>query len=104
MAVINRREHRQTERYEFFRYTIEGVIYRVQITCYDYKYTEGCHLFAWSLNQGYHENTAYKVAGDLIYRGVSIKELWDEVESVLGEKTPIPEDLKKIQPFIANQT
>jgi len=93
-------------------FIVKGALYRIQVKVWNYEEhdflsetkstNDGLNVVCHSLEQSYHKNTAYWIAGDLIYNGISLKEAWEEVRLHVGN-VEIPEELKELQPFITQQ-
>jgi len=96
-----------TKKNEDYAYVIKGAIYRCKISIIDWgKDVEDRDRFritVYVMEQSYHKTTAYAIAGECVYLGVSLKGAWDEIQSHVG-KAQMPDELKELQPFIAEQT
>jgi hypothetical protein len=96
-----------SKNHEDYAYVIKGTLYRCKVSIIDWvKYVNDRARFdiaVYVLEQSYHKYSAYRIVGDCVYRGISLKGAWDEVESYVGS-VEMPDKLKQLQPFIAEQT
>lgn len=95
-----------SKNYEDYAYVIKGTLYRCKLSIIDWGDRDDRARFdiaVYVLEQSYHKYTAFRIVGDCVYRGISLKGAWDEIESYVG-KVEMPDKLKQLQPFIAEQT
>jgi len=96
-----------TKKNEDYAYVIRGAIYRCKISIIDWgkdvEDRDRYRITVYVMEQSYHKTTAYAIAGECVYLGVSLKGAWDEIQSYVG-KVQMPDELKELQPFIAQQT
>lgn len=102
MSHIRRADHK----HEDYAWIIRGVVYRCKLSIIDWgedaEDRARFHITVFALENSYHKNTAYSIAGEQVYVGISLKEAWDEIETYVG-KTKMPDKIATLQPFIAEQ-
>ena len=85
------------------KWVLSGPTYRVQVRVIDLRDAsspeEEIHVTAFRLHQDHHPSTPFTMAGDMVYKGSSIPQAWEEAQRWAGN-AEMPDSLRQIHESI----